>query len=85
VAAFAVALFTAIAFIILGVNLPPLLSHPGSKVKRVVAERPRRLARHASVWSRAQRIYASWRDAGFPVSLQDRFIFATSTRHAVPG
>ena len=33
--------------------------------RRMVAERQRTLARHASVWSRAKRIHASWRDTGF--------------------
>ena len=42
----------------------------------MVAKRPRKLARHASVWSRAKRIPASWRDAGFPLSLQDAFNLA---------
>jgi hypothetical protein len=30
-------------------------------------------------------INASFKDAGFPLSLQDDFIFSTSTRHVVPG
>jgi hypothetical protein len=46
-----------------------------------VAERHWILARHASVWSRAKRIHASWRDTGLPCP----FKTVSFCHHRTPG